>query len=1192
MEMHMRMLRSSLLSGGHPDLANGKRSTTNCWLVRTCAASCALFIVLVSLSANLAAQQGQANVTGTVEDASGALLAGASVTLANKDTGVVTRATTNDSGRYSLLYLPIGTYDIQVEKAGFKTQVRTGLTLTAEQQAGANFTLTVGQVSEKVEVSANAQAIETESATLTETVNQRAIMELPLNGRNPADLVLLTPGTTDVLASDVAQHQSYTTFPIETGASSSGGRQGSTVYFLDGAYNQDNYHLLAAPFPNPDATEEFKVVGNNFDPRYGFAPGGVVSIVTRSGTNQWHGDLFEFIRNNAVNATDYFTRSTDLIKRNQFGGSIGGPIVKDKLFIFGNYQGTRQRRSVLAGNGHVLTTAMRGGDFGAYCQSGFDSNGLCLDRNGNFIANQLWNPSADLITNQAGNIVGGLHGVNNSSYQVADVTAHAGMYFPFNKINPATTPFNQPAVTLLSYMTSDTADQYGRLAVSGWSNINDYNEETFRGDYDLSSHHRISGRAFLNFFNQPTTSKDLFTTDRSWNAHWQSYAGTWTWTINPRIINNFTFSYSRLYDTSNSGLKVNGKGICYSQLVSVSDPSTTPCSIEGFSVGGGYDRGTIPLNAQNFNGINRWTYGFSDSISISKGKHLIVAGVDVLRQYWYENTDWLALPIIGWGGGDVGQFTGSSFADFLIGDVGSYTQGGGESNEIHAWMVAPYVADQIKVKPNLTVSLGLRYEPWQAPVVTGGRIAMYIPGQQSTRYPNAPAGLVFPGDHGVPSAGLPSDYKKFFDPRIGIAWQPKGLGNTSVRAAVGMYAIPMDYANFNHASDLAPFSPTYAFTSGSIVNGNPIKIIPFSNPWSVYTPLSGNNPFPPFASPGTVPPSNAQITTPISVPDGFTPNYTGGRTYTWNTSLEHQFGGQWLAKAAYVGSESDHQGIASDHNYGQFFGVGDPRNGTPLNSNFGQVLVVSSPGTANYQAMELTLDKKFSNGLQATANYTWSHSIDWYSTNTTAFTSGIFDPRCLKCNRANSSLDVPQALTLDFVYQTPRLRGSRALNAVLGGWQLSGIWSAHSGNATWIVSGQNTSYDNRGQDRPDYAPGKHSVSRNNWRKAPAFSGVTASYFNNSDFVAAAPGTKGNIGRDPTGSFYPGWNNWDLGLSKSISFTERYRMQFRFEMFNAFNRETFGCMDNNWGGGANPTFGQFGCSSSTPRTMQLALKFFF
>ena len=227
----------------------------------------------------------------------------------------------------------------------------------------------------------------------------------------------------------------------------------------------DNYHLLAAPFPNPDATQEFKVIGNNLMPAYGFTPGGVVSIVTKSGTNRWHGDLFEFIRNNAVNATEYFTQSTDLIKRNQFGGSIGGPIVKDKLFIFGNYQGTRQHRSVLDRQRLRAYDRHARGNFGAYCQNGFDSNGLCQDTNVvngvTYIADQLWNPSTDAITNSQGNLVGGTHRGEQSNLHVADVLAHPGMYFPNNQINPAT--FNQAAASIINLMPTNTIDQYGRI---------------------------------------------------------------------------------------------------------------------------------------------------------------------------------------------------------------------------------------------------------------------------------------------------------------------------------------------------------------------------------------------------------------------------------------------------------------------------------------------------------------------------------------------------------------------------------------------------------------------------------------------------------------------------------------------------------------------------------------------------------
>jgi len=1143
------------------------------------AAVAALFAALGAQG--LLGQTGRATITGVVTDAQGAVIPDATVTAINQGTSVATKTATNQSGEYTLAFLTVGAYTIQVEKEGFATQAKTDFVLTAEQNVGLNFTLQVGQVSQKVEVRATNQTIETESAALGQVVNEDTVLELPLNGRDPADLVFLTPGTVNVLNTDTGQHQSYTTFPVESGAGSSGGRQGSTLYLLDGAYNEDNYHLLASPFPNPDATQEFKVIGNNFDARYGFAAGGVVSIVTKSGTNDWHGDAFEFLRNYDLNSADFFTHQTDSIKRNQFGGSIGGPIKKDKLFIFGNYQGTRQLSTNLPANGYVPTAAMRNGDFSAYCQSGFNAEGFCQDTNPN-----PNNPSDPYVNDQLW--VANAHGANGEAYTVSQVMADPSLYYAHNYINPST--FNASSVKLANlFPTTGILDQYGHYIGSGYDTDDDYNEETIHADYNISDHQRITGRAFINFFDQPTYSASLFNSNRSWIAHWQSYSGTYTWTLSPRIVNNLTGSYSRLFDNSGSGLAklYSGKGICYSQFIQTSDPANGDCSIESIGIGGGYDRGGVPINAQNFNAINRYTWGISDSLNISKGRHLIVAGVDILRQWWYENTDWLALPLVSFSGGPEGQFTGSSFADFLLGDLGSWEQGGGESNEVRQWMIAPYAADQIKVKPNLTVSVGLRYEPWVAPVVAGGRISTYIPGEQSTRYPNAPLGMVFPGDKGVPGAGLPSDYHRFFDPRVGVAWQPSALPNTSVRAAIGMFATAMDYANFNHASDLAPFSPTYSFYTGQIVNGSSIPIIPFTNPWSVFAPTGNANPFPPFSSPGTVPGPSATIATPVTVPDGFAPNFTDGHTYTWNVSIEHQFASDWLIRGAYVGSESDHQSIASNINWGQFFGAGNPANGTPLNPNFGTVLLVSSPGTASYQAAQFTLDKKLTHGLLFTANYTFAHTIDWFSTATTAFTGSIYNPRCLRCNRGNSTLDVPQTFTLDFIYTTPRLAGwNRAARAALGGWELSGIWSALSGSSTQIYSGENTSWDDGGGDFPDYASGYHGVVTH---PGQAVAGTNLFYLDKANFVIPAQGSKGDVGRGPSGLYYPGVVNLDLGLDKNFKFQERYRLQVRWEMFNSLNHPIMGCLDETL---TDNTFGQFYCAFNTPRVMQLALKLYF
>ena len=392
---------------------------------------------------NLIAQSGRASITGVVTDSSGAVVQDVTVTATNNATGVDTTAKTNQSGAYSLLQLPAGAYTLRVEKTGFSSQVQSDYVLVAEQNAGVNFSLRPGQVSERVNVEANSELIHTESAEISQTINEHAIVELPLNGRNPAELVFLAPGTVNVLnVMHGGNRQDYTTFPTESGASTNGGRQGSTLYLLDGAYNMDNYHLLAAPFPNPDATQEFSVIGNNFDPRYGFTPGGVVSIVTKSGTNNWHGDAFEFLRNHKLNATDYFTQQTDSIKRNQFGGSLGGPILKNKLFIFGNYQGTRQASGQWQLN-LCADAAMRNGDFSAYCIAGFNGAGLCQDTNPNpdnpgdpFVNDQIW------IADPIGN--------SGTTHTVSQALGNPSLFYPNNFVDPST--FNPASVLLVNLM--------------------------------------------------------------------------------------------------------------------------------------------------------------------------------------------------------------------------------------------------------------------------------------------------------------------------------------------------------------------------------------------------------------------------------------------------------------------------------------------------------------------------------------------------------------------------------------------------------------------------------------------------------------------------------------------------------------------------------------------------------------------
>ena len=1116
-------------------------------------------------TSSVLAQTGHASISGVVMDSQGAVVAGANVAATNLATGVVTTTTTNGSGAYNIIQVIPGVYTVKVEKEGFSAQVQENYTLVAEQNAGINFTLQPGKVSEKVTVQAGAELVHTESAELGQTINEESIDELPLNGRNPASLVLLTPGTVDVSQTNANFFQSFTTFPTETGASVNGGRQGSVLYLLDGVYNMDNYQLTAAPFPNPDATQEFSVIGNNFDARFGFTTGGVVSIVTKSGTNNWHGDLFEFLRNGALNSKDYFTGLTDETHRNQFGGSLGGPVVKDKLFVFGNYQGTRLNYFNAASNVYVPSTAMRTGDFSALCLGGF-TNGLCNDRDPNNptqVIDQIWKPLLD------------------PDHSAADAVANPALYYPGNEIPTADL---NPGAVALANLLPPTTDRLGHLTASGFPVVNDYNEETGRVDYNINGHQRLSGHAFLNFFNQPTYSATLLSSNRSWVVDWQNYGATWTWTINPHIVNSLNGAYSRMYDTSNSGLLINGKNVCFSQFVNVADNFPgTPCSIEDLEMSGGPGPGFGI--GQNFNGINRWTYGFSDSLSIAKGKHLIALGVDALRQYWYENTNWQALPLMQFDGGANGNFTGYGFSDFLLGQESYFDQGGGESNIVHAWLVQPYVADQYKVSSNLTVSGGLRWEPDLAPVVSSGRIPVYWPGHQSTRYPNAPPGIVYPGDAGVPNAGIPSHYDNF-SPRVGIAWQPRALPNTSVRAAFGMYSTPLAYDDWNPSGDNAPFSPTYTFSAGGIIEGQQVPIIPFSNPWSVYTPTGGVSPFPPFADPNTSPGPTATFSSPYNLYYVFDRHFRAGENQTWNLSIEHQFGSNWLARAAYVGSEAYHLPIRNSLNPGQFFcGPVGPNctqaefnmNGTLVNPEFNTMVLNFSEVTSSYNSGQFTLERRMSHGLQFTANYTYSHTIDDSAAINTA---SLDNPFCLQCNRANSDLNFPQIFVANFIYTTPTLAGwNGATRGLLAGWEVSGIFRAQSGIPFTIVSGLNQSYDVVGTDHANYASSSDTVHVNH--------GSLTNYIVASDFTQPGYGNLGDTGRNIVAG--PGTNTWDMGFDKNFRFGERYRFQFRWEMFNAFNRPTFGQPNNNLSSG---TFGQITYSQLPPRTMQAALKFYF
>jgi hypothetical protein len=1147
--------------------------------------------LLVLAGAPAFGQGGLASINGTVTDQTGAVVAGAKVVATHAATGQSRDTTSADNGTYVIPLLPVGVYTVACSHAGFKTSTHADTTLEADQRATVDFSLAVGEVTQMVEVSAAAERLNTQNGAIGQIVSERNIVELPLNGRNPAELVFLAPGSQDGLKTGVFNSQNFTTFPAETGASVNGGRQGSTFYMLDGANSMDNYENLASPFPNADATKEFQVLTNNFDAQYGFSPGAVVSIVTKSGSNTWHGDAFEFLRNTSLNARDFFEHTRDTLNRNQFGGSAGGKIIRDKLFIFGNYQGTVEHLTINSTTAFVPNNKMLTGDFSDQL-TGKTSNacGAGGPANLNFDTGQIFNPqTASNFTCPAGSAMAGQQVVVKQPYAN-------------NFINPSN--FSPISLKFENETLPTTTDPTGYVVIPGRIANQKYNEFTIKPDWYISPKSHLSGRVFWDKFSHPLESGggDILLSDRSWDSTFSNYGGNWVYSIHPTLINNLVVYYNRTTANSVPGLRTKSNGpVCYPCFgVNVSDYPTTPPGIDllatddwnnGFSV------------AQNTNIINRYNVSIADTVTWTRGKHLVVAGVNVLDQHWDESTDWLALPLMTFGT----QFTNSQFSDWLLGNADSFEQGAGEFNQVHGVSWAFFGQDTIRLKPNLTLNVGLRWEPFIPYTPSLGRIGLYRPGVQSTRYPNAPLDLAYPGDPGVPAgSGIPNELG-VFSPRLAVAWQPKGLSNTNIRAAFGIFAAPFEMSFYNHAADTAPFSPTFSYgptnTGGPVVPGG--TVIPFANPWSVYAPSAGQSLFPPFASSGYVPPSSTTFILPVFIQDSFNGDFKIGREQSWNFSIERQFKGDILLRAAYVGSEAYHLPNPQEQNPSHAPLTHNPADiGNRANANFQSILENVSWTTASYNGLQLTFDKRFSHGVQFTSNYTWSKTLDENSAASLAFNSPVPDPFDLRFNRGKSSLNFTHIWTSYGVYDLPTLNNAnRFVRGVLGGWELTGIWRLQSGlpfsiqggtNASCGCSNNNASESLVGQDRADVTGQPFNVKQGS--KAQWIN----QYFNVAAFRPNAQYTFGNSPRNQLVG--PHLNNADIGINKNFPFHERYRIQFRWEMFNAFNTPAFnppgtsptgsgfGQITSSWGT-ANGTF-QASTFGYPARVMQAALKFYW
>ncbi|MGA8528207.1 MAG: carboxypeptidase regulatory-like domain-containing protein [Acidobacteriaceae bacterium] len=1088
-----------------------------------------LLFVCISIPLTGLGQTTGSTLTGQVTDHSGAAIPNATVTAENTGTSLTVQSKTDAQGVYRISPLPPGRYALTVAASGFSTYIQHGITLSVGVAATQNVSLQVGAEQQTVNVVANAALINTTSPAIGMTINEESVTQLPLNGRDPQSLVFLAPGTTNGTAYGIAYNQADFTFPEDTGASSGvgAGRAGSTFYLLDGASNTDDYTGLANPFPNADATREFTVITNNFSAKYGYAPGAVVLIETKSGTNSWHGGAWEFLRNQGFNASDWFSHQVNPLHQNQFGVDLGGPILRKKLFFFANYQGTDASSASTSAFEYTYTAAMLKGDFSA-------------------IPETLNAP------------FGTVNGVPN-------------------QINPAL--FNQAALKILPLIMPESSSPNGQLYYSTGTQLTDYNEGTGRIDYTISPSQRLFLRAYINYYNHPASGVpgniSTYTPPNPMEDY--NVALGHTWLINQKAVNVATL-YDTQIDSTISGQAImsNGQAFCWSEFINVNEPPGT-CSTEGLTIAGSssYFYGPYVEPCEQDHG----NYGLNDDVSIEDGRHNLTFGINLQHRWINAACDYPAQPIIDFDG----QYTNYAMADFLLGDMASMTQGAGAYGTYNDWQFGLYAEDSFRYSPGVTFQLGLRWDPNFPLALGAGRAATFVAGQQSVVYPDAPVGLVFPGDAGV-GPGLMQTQYGYWEPRLGVAWQPRSLPRTSFHGGFGLFTGPQLASQDDHTTNNSPFAPTFT------LNGTATTPLSLDNPWSGFAGTGGESPFPPFASYAYRPPPSVTFTPGLAIPDALDPKARLGMTQAWNVAAEQQLGPNSMVRVAYVGSESYHQMITVDRNPG-LFPAGGSRTEFP---NLGQILYNESAGTASYNGLEVTVDHHMARGLQFQSNWTWSKLIDTASSANLGFGyQTMFDPFNIDRSRGISLVSFPFIWVSNAIYTTPGLtQHNQLVRQTLGGWEISAIITSQSGQPFTVYGGfgNNNSQSLQYADHADRVPGTaldvRSGGKSHWLN---------DYFNIDAFTENPAGTFGNTGKDiMRGAPY---NNIDAGLDKNWKIFDKYALQFRWEMFNALNHPNFGLPNatnqiGSNGANAGGTEGQIISMFGSPRIMQGALKLTF
>jgi hypothetical protein len=1115
-------------------------------------------------------------VSGTVHDSSGAAIPGASVTITEVTTNVGHGVLSSTTGQYTFLSLVPGRYKIVVAAAGFKGSTIENIDVKVNDQLRFDLTLSVGDVAQSVSVDANAVQVQTSSTQMGGTIESKEMLALPLNGRSYLDLLSLQAGAAPGPSSSAATDR-----PLDSGLSANAGNisvngqpESANAFLVNGGDVSETKNNGAGLTPNIDSIAEFRLITNSFDAEYGKFTGAIMNTITKSGTNSIHGDAFEFYRNDAMDAKGYFDPTKAKLERNQFGYAVGGPLWRDRLFWFTDYQGSRQTAGVSFGNVAVPTAAQRSGDFSAAIPFGTKTvNGAAFAA---VLSQRLGRP----VT--SGELYSSVFPNGNVSGAIDPIAAKEIPFIPMGVNGTGT--FS--SASLNDTIRDDKAGQ----------RIDFHNQKT--GDWsfyyhfdDSSAFNQSAGSPYLPGFavtNPSRAQMFMLSNTKSIGATMVNEARatffrTATQTAQPVASspgNQVTLA-SLGYNTDPSGLGIVPSGPAgYAQAV-------PPEIFNSFSIGN-------PLT--NMKAVDN-NYMATDTFSKLLGNHSMKFGGEY--RYYQLNVRNVCAPNgqFSYTGGE----TGSDFADFLLGAPATYTQCSEQLLDNRARYGALFAEDTWKIKSNLTFNYGLRWEvpvPWYDKY---NRLDTFIPGVQSTVFPLSPLGYLFPGDPGVRHTISPTYFNRV-GPRLGLAYAPDfsgtplkkvfgSAGESSIRAAYGIYYLgAADSANFGVIGS-APYGLYWTSLAQPTLD----------QPFLTRSNGTSQTQRFPFVLPTAGDPNNAKLDftkfEPIVGP-GLNVNNKLAYAEHYNMSIQRQISSSTVLTVAYVGTQShDLQGdlnlnignaalclslapacgpnnekqvfTAPDGSkvYGTLQGMGNQQLGAVV---YGHVHLYSNIGASNYNSMQVTLERK-ARRVSFLGAYTYGKSIDNVST--------TFLPSDFRRNRAISPFDVKHHFVTSYNWLMPIDRlFSSAPRKLTEGWNLSGITRFATGFPITVSQSGDLALTGFSFDFPNYLGG---VVKSNPR-----SSINHTYFNSSAFSTEQEGVIGNS--NPRPIFGPGILNTDAGVAKTTQINERYSFQLRAEFFNVFNHAQFTTVQGNF---ASSQFGQV-TAASAARIGQVSAKFLF